>query len=381
MIFTESQKKLQAAVRDFAENELAPKVPEILETNGFSRELYRRFGELGFWRVGLPEEEGGTGGGQVEIAIIMEELAKVCPGFALAAEIPYSNIPVFLQEPTLKEKYAEKILTGEYVMSSGATPPEGQANTPEWPITLTPTEDGEGYYVNGTRLYGTNNKYSDVVIGYGKNEKGEVVGFAVDRDMPGWEHDDAPVKLGCAGQAGGTCTFDNVRIPKNYVTPTEIGTSETYYIVYDACAAEALGCMKGIYAKALDWICNRTSNYVPLIQHKGVAYKVAELKTWIELADSMVYDAAMARDAFVASGNPEDGDVWHMKAETAKVRVSEIGAMVCKECVKLFGGKGYHDINIYHYLGDSIDYTIMDQTNEIHFDAVLALMGLQSETE
>lgn len=376
MIFTEGQKRLQASVREFAEKELAPQVPEILATNGFSRDLYRRFGQLGFWRVGLPEEDGGVGGGQVEIAIIMEELAKVCPGFALSAEIAYSNIPIFLQQPALKERYAEKIISGEYVLASAATPPEGQANVPEWPITLTPTEDGEGYYVNGTRLYGTNNKYADVVVGYGKDENGNVVGFAVDKDMPGWNHDDAPVKLGCAGQGGGTCVFDNVRIPKDFITPTEIGTSEGYYIVYDACAAEALGCMKGIYAKAVDWICNRTSNFTPLIQHKGVAYKVAELKTYIELADSMVYDAACARDAFLETNDPEVGDIWHMKAETAKIRVSEIGAMVCKESVKLFGGLGYHDINIYHYLGDSIDYTIMDQTNEIHYDAVLALVGL-----
>lgn len=376
MIFTAEQERLRAAVRDFAENELAPAVPDIVANNGFSRELYRRFGELGFWRVGLSEEDGGTGGGQVEICIIMEELARVCPGFALSAEIAYSNIPIFLQQPALKERYAEKIISGEYVLSSGATPPEGQANVPEWPITLTPTEDGAGYYVNGTRLYSTNNRYSDVVVGYGKDDKGDVVGFAVDNTMPGWEHDDAPVKLGCAGQAGGTCTFDNVRIPREYITPTEIGTSEGYYIVYDACAAEALGCMKGIYEKAVDWICNRTSDHVPLIRHKGVAYKVAQLKTWIELADSMVYDAAQARDAYLATGDAKAGDVWHMKAETAKVRVSEIGTQVCKESVKLFGGRGYHDVNIYHYLGDSVDYTIMDQTNEIHYDAILALMGL-----
>lgn len=379
MIYTDEQKVLRASIREFAENELAPRVPEMLKNNAFPRDLYNRFGELGFFRVGLPKEVGGVGGGQVEICIIMEELARISAGFALSCELAYSNIPCFLQEQALIDKYLEPVISGKMVLSSGATDPVGQANTPEWGVMLTKTEDSEGYYVNGTRFYGTNNQPSDLVIGYGKNEEGQVCAFIVEDGTPGWEHDDAPVKLGCAGQGGGTCTFKNVRIPKEYVTPTEIGTSEGYYIVYNACAAEALGNMKGIFEKAVAWLQTRTANFVPLIEHKGVAYKVAYLKTLIELADTMVYDTASLRDAFVATGDPAIGDAWHMKAEACKVRVSEIGVEVCKECVKLFGGLGYHDVNLYHHLGDAMDYTIMDQTNEIHFDAILRLMGLNKD--
>ncbi|MDR1922467.1 MAG: acyl-CoA dehydrogenase family protein, partial [Candidatus Adiutrix sp.] len=67
---------------------------------------------------------------------------------------------------------------------------------------------------------------------------------------------------------------------------------------------------------------------------------------------------------------------WELKSESSKIRVSEVGVDIATECIKLHGGLGYHDPNIHHFLGDSMDYVIMDMTNEIHFGAIAALMEL-----
>lgn len=77
MIFTEDQELFRASVRDFAETVLAPAVPEILETGKVPREIYKQAGELGYPGINVPEELGGPGCGQVEVAILFDELARV----------------------------------------------------------------------------------------------------------------------------------------------------------------------------------------------------------------------------------------------------------------------------------------------------------------
>ncbi len=85
LIFTEEQKLLQQTVRDFAENEIRPRIKEIETSHDkfIPRDLYKRMGELGFFKTYVPKEYGGLGLGATEACIITEELSKVSLTFGL----------------------------------------------------------------------------------------------------------------------------------------------------------------------------------------------------------------------------------------------------------------------------------------------------------
>lgn len=373
MIFNVDQQLLRETVREFAETDLAAAVPEIMETNMLPDGLYERAAELGILSVNIPEEFGGVGLGQVETCIVFEELCKVCPGFALSIEQTIDSNNMILQSETLTEKYIEGLVDGTLRLGSGATPPEGQANTAEWKQSLTTVEGG--YRANGTWLYATNCDAGLVDI-YGLDENNDLHVCFVETAWDGVSVGPLDKKLGQAGNHGGTIRLDDVFIPFENVTEGSVGDSLTYYIVYNCCAAEALGCAEGLYEKTLEFCKVRTHDFKPLVEMSAVSYKLAELKSKLCMAKSMVYDCAEHQDEYFKTLDETQKQEWFLLAESTKICVSELLMDVAYECVKLHGGLGYHDRTVWRYLGDQLNYCIMDQTDEIHLGAIARLMGI-----
>lgn len=372
MIFTEEQELFRQSVREFAQNELAPLVPQILETNTYPPELLRKAADLGILGANYPEEWGGLGLGQVEVCIIFEEICKVCPGFGLSIEILLVSASHFVDAP-IRDKYLPALLAGETALGSGATPPTGQANGTESQLFFTKVDGG--YVANGTRLYATNH-IGDVAYCYGPDEEGNTRYAFFEKGMEGFEVLPNDKKIGQAGNNGGTMVFKDVFVPEEMTGVTGVGSGDVYYQVYDGCAAEALGCAKGLYEKALEWCQTRTHNFKPLTSMTAVSHKLAELQMTIIAAEALIYDCAVLNDEYYRTRDEEIGDRWRKTAEATKVIASEMLVPVAYECMKLFGGIGYHDPNIWHFMGDQLNYTHMDITNEIHYGSMAALMGL-----
>ena len=80
--FSEEDKMFRAAIRDFAQKEIAPLVEEAEEKEKFPRHLFPKAGDLGYLCVRYPEEYGGPGVGKVTECIYTEELHKICVGIA-----------------------------------------------------------------------------------------------------------------------------------------------------------------------------------------------------------------------------------------------------------------------------------------------------------
>lgn len=372
MLFTEEQELFRQSVREFAETEVAPLVPQIIETNTYPPELLEKAAELGILGANYPEEWGGLGLGQVEVCIIFEEICRVCPGFALSIEILLVSASHFVGD-AIRERYLPSLLAGKTALGSGATPPTGQANGTESKLFFTKVDGG--YRANGTRLYATNHA-ADVAYAYGPDEDGNTRYAFFEKGMEGFSAMPNDKKIGMAGNNGGTMVFDNVFVPEEMTGVTSVGDGDTYYRVYDGCAAEALGCAKGIFEKTLEWCQTRTHDFKPLTSMSAVSQKLAELKMKIIMAEALVYDCAVLNDEFDRTHDEELGARWRQTAEATKVQVSELLVPVAYECIKLHGGLGYHDPSIWRYLGDQLNYTHMDITNEIHYGQMAGLMGL-----
>ena len=381
MVFTEEQKLLRQSVREFCEKEVAPLVPDMVRTNIFPKGIIEKIGEMGFLRVAVPESVGGLGLGQVELNIVMEEIARVSPALALSCELSMVGAPNILMCKGATDKYMEKVMSGEYTICGIGTQPKGNPqNAVEWDVSLTRDEDGVGYRLNQTNICITNEADAGMMYVYCKDDKGELYNVFIEGDWEGVERFEPDMKLGQAGTGGGTVRFNNVYIPPENVAPAAAGAEDGLYRVLNACAAEALGCMKGIFEKTVEFCKTRTHNRLPMTTERAIAYKLAYLKTLIDTADALTYSAAVLRDEldpFDGTGDEDDVLAWHLRASASKVRVSEIGVEVCDECIKLHGGLGYHDPTFHHWLGDSVNYCMMDWNNEMHLENIAYKMKLQ----
>jgi len=336
------------------------------------REIYKQAGELGYPGLNVPEEFGGPGCGQVEVAILFEELARVSPGFALSIELALVSNNIIRSSERLTEKYLEGVMNGDILLAGAATDPKGQPNGAEWDPFIKKVEGG--YIANGTRLYSTNSD-CDLCYVVGSDEEGNVKAIFIEKGWEGFEQHPFDKKLGQAGNGGGTQTFKDVFVPEENVAEMAVGTSETYYTVYDGCAAEALGCIRGLYEKTMEFVENRTNAGRKLTDMTAVAYNIAEIRSKIYMCESMVYDVAQHQDAAQATGDAALTQKWYEMAESVKMRVGEMLMDCAKDLLKLNGGLGYHEPMVWRFVGDQLNYCMMDLTTEIHLGSMAMLMG------
>lgn len=369
MRFTEEQEQLREVARDFAENEMRPRIREFVENEGFMpRDLYKRLGELGFCGIMVPEEYGGAGKGMTELIIITEELSKVAPTMGLAlmcvapSMVPMSELPAF------RENFLPGILSGDVVFDGAVTDPSGHTNIPEWPIMATTVEGG--YLLNGTKQFVTCAAGVNLQEVYALDENRDMKRFLVQGDAEGFNHNAHEIKFGMKGSGGGTCTYQDVFVPKDWTIPTEVGGGVGYNWIWLQCATIGLGAMEGLFEKTADLLKSRTVNGVPLSQVQAVYESLALQYAKLQTCRSLVYDAC---EAYAV----DDLDDAFMKSQVAKIVLPGVALEVTKECLKLFGGRGYADVETYHYLADAVSTAIMDLTTEYVEEELASTIGLR----
>src|SRR5262245_5747584 len=112
----EEQDAFRGAVRDWAARALAPQVEQLEATETFPLDLFRELGRLGYLGVGIPEDEGGSGGDMVMRALLIEEVGRVNCGFAAAllGHVGLATIPLIkFGTAEQKERYLRPALAGE----------------------------------------------------------------------------------------------------------------------------------------------------------------------------------------------------------------------------------------------------------------------------
>lgn len=368
LIFTEEQKLLQQTVRDFAENEIRPRIKEIETSHDkfIPRDLYKRMGELGFFKTYVPKEYGGLGLGATEACIITEELSKVSPTFGLVLMCVMPGA-MFLTTNEHTQKYLEPVMNGDMVMNGGVTAPEGHTNVSEWSILARRKDNG--WALNGGHLFNTNNTAVDLHKAVGLCDDGKMRAFLFEGTAEGYEHSTPEFKFGMVS-SGGTSTYKDLWVPDELTFPYSVGTSFFYYNLYVICPMIALGGAEGLLAETIDWCKTRTKNFQPLNKMQAVGQKLAKLYTQLTVCRTEIYDACALLD------NVDTRDEGCLKAQMSKAYVPAVSVEVCRECIKLFGGLGYHDVTKFHYLADALAAGIMDLPTDYHYEGVAKLLGI-----
>ena len=338
--FSEDEVAFREAVRDFAENEIKPHVLHMDEKAELKSDLLAKLFEMGLMGIETPEKHGGAGSSFTMACIAVEELGRIDGSVSVLVDVQntlVTNALLKWASDAQKEKYLPKMArewVGAYALS------ESSSGSDAFALKLKAEEKGDKFILNGSKLWITNAKEANLFVVFANinlaaGYKG-ITGFLVEKSMPGFKVGKKEDKLGI--RASSTCEllFENCEVPKANVLG-EVGKGykiaiETLNEGRIGIGAQMIGIAAGAYEAALKYVQSREQFGKPIAQFQGVQFQLAEMRTELEAARLMVYNAARLKDA---------GEDFIEAAAMAKLYSSRAAEKITSKAIDLFGGNGF----------------------------------------
>lgn len=339
---TKEQQMIRDMVRDFAQNEIAPKAAEIDKTGEFPLETFKKMGELGMLGIPFPEKYGGSGGDTISYALAVEEVGRACgsTGLGYAAAVSLGATPIYaFGTEEQKMEHLVPLASGEALAAFGLTEPN--AGSDAGGTQTRAVLDGDEYVINGEKCWITNAEYSrtvTVTAVTGKNEKGRniISAFIVPTDTPGLKITSPYEKMGLNGSNTCEIILEDVRVPKeNLLGDPKRGFSQFLYTLDGgriSIAALSVGIAQGAFEAALKYANERKQFGTTISNFQAIQFKLADMAMEIELARNMYLKAAWLKD---------QGKPFTKEAAFAKLFASGTAVRTCDQAIQIHGGSGY----------------------------------------
>jgi len=298
---------LTESVSKFAQAHVAPYVSEMDEASKLRPEILEKLFSEGLMGIEIPEEYGGAGMSFTDAILAIEELAKVDPSIAVIVDIQNTLVNLaFLTYGTeeLKQKYLPRLATdtlASFCLSEASSGSDAFAMR----TTATPTADGNGYIINGNKLWISNANEAGLFLIFANANpeagyKG-ITAFVVERDTPGLIIGKKEDKLGI--RASSTCelAFDGLEVSKDCILG-EFGKGykiaiETLNPGRIGIGAQMIGLAQGTYDAAMRYILDRKQFGQSVADFQGLQFAYAQAQTEIEAARLLVLNAAALRES------------------------------------------------------------------------------------
>ena len=363
-ILTGEQLDLQAFARDFAAKELARVVKECDRKGEFPMEVFRKFCEVGFNSMFLPEAYGGQGLGAMDMVLVYEEFAKVDAGFICSASTGEFGIEPILVAGTEEQKkyYMDFILQGGLGAFALTEP---NAGSDAAATRTTAVRDGDDYILNGRKCFITSGPVANVysvfaTVDPSLGTKG-ISCFIVERDRPGVSVGKDEDKMGMRLSCTSDVIFEDVRIPaKNLVGAEGKGFGLAMKCLDRSRGVNSYGAL-GIAQRALDeavaYAKQRKTFGRPIIGHQGVQFLMADMEIDVTTARALLWQCAQMVDKGVF--DTKLGSV-------TKTFLSEMAMRVTTSAVQVLGGYGYsREYPVEKLMRDAKLWSIFEGTNQI----------------
>lgn len=365
-IISEEAQDVLNDVKDFCENEVKETAKECDKTGEWPKELYDQAFEMGLTTLEVPEEYGGPGFSRVDVAALMEEMAKADAGFATTISASgLGTKPVLIGgNEEQKKKVCDILLNGGFgafcLTEPGAGSDAGAGTT-----TAVFDPETNEYVLNGTKCFITNGGIADFYCVTAMTDKDKGVKgmsmFLVEKGTPGLSSGKEEDKMGIRTSNTTEVILEDVRVPKENLLGKEGDGFKIAMQTLDQARAW-MGCVStGIAQRALDEAIaygkERKQFGKPVIKNQAMQFKVADMEIGIETARQMVAHALTLMD----QGKPHSKE-----AAIAKAYGSDVAMKNATEAVQMFGGYGYsREYPVEKLMRDAKIFQIFEGTNEI----------------
>lgn len=362
----ENRKTIRDTIRDFAEKVIKPVVMEYDESQKFPIEILHQLGELGFLGILVPEEYGGAGLGYVEYSIVVEELARIDPSFALSVAahngLCTNHILVHANEE-LKRKYLPDLASGKKIGAWGLTEPSSGSDAAA--MQTTAVLEGGNYILNGTKNFITHGESGKIAVVMAVTDKSKgkkgISAFILEKGFPGFSAGKKENKLGMRASETTQLLFENCIVPKENLIGSEgEGFVQAMKILEGgriSIAALSVGLAQGCLEASIAYSKERKQFNKSISEFQGIQFKLADIATDLEAARLLTYKAAALKDS---------GKNIFAAAAKAKLFASEIATKAANEAVQIFGGYGFvKDYPVEKFYRDVKLLTIGEGTSEV----------------
>ncbi len=343
---------------DFFEKEIEPRAREVDLKAEFPRESMSKLFQQGFTSTSFPKEYGGLELPWPVYVAAMEMCGKACASTALSIAIHGTcceGLRMF-GSSDLKKKYLSQMISGEALAGFSLTEPGSGSDAKN--MKTQARLEGNGWVINGTKMFTTNGGYCQVYFLFAKTPKGPSA-FIVDADQA--KSSRHIEKLGCRGSVTAEVVLENAKVPKDNLVGVEgEGFEYAKRMLYGGrvtVAALTVGIAQAAFDKAVKYGKERTAFNQPIANFEMIREKLALMLTQINSSRLMAYRAARLKDLH----RP-----FESEAAEAKLLATESGLSVCNEAIQIFGGYGYADeFDVHRHWRDARLMTIGEGTSEI----------------
>lgn len=367
---TDEHKMIRDAARDFAQSEIAPIAAELDEIGEFPQKTVKKMGALGFMGIEVPEQYGGAGLDTLAYVLALEEICRADAAHGVIMSVNNSlychGILKFGTEEQ-KKKFITPVASGKAVGAYSLTEPTSGSDAAN--MKSRATRDGDSYVLNGRKSWVTSGPVAEYVVVFmmtnpEKKQKG-VSAFLVEANAPGLVRGKKEPKLGIRASATSELIFDNVRVPAENLLGQEGEGFKIAMTVLDVgrigIAAQALGIAEAAYEAARQYAGQREAFGQPIGAFQGTGFKIADMKTRIEAARLLLYNAALKKERSKTSG-----ERFSQEAAMAKLFASETAMYVTHAALQIHGGMGYSkELPVERYFRDAKITEIYEGTSEI----------------
>ena len=364
LVPTQEAADLLDLTREIAREELAPRVAAAEAEEAFPREVFRTLGRAGL--LGLPYgEEFGGGGQPYEVYLqVLEEIAAVWASVGVGVSVHgLSCFGLATQgTPEQQQRWLPEMLGGDLLGAYCLSEPH--AGSDPAAMRTAAVRDGDAYVLTGEKAWVTHGGQADfykVMARTSDHRSRGISCFLVPADSPGLTADPAERKMGLTGSTTALMRFEGVRVDADRRLGAEGMGLPIALAGLDSgrlgIAAVAVGLAQGALDDALAYAKERETFGVPIIEHQGLAFLLADMAAAVETARAITLHAARLKDA---------GLPYSQQASIAKLVATDNAMKVTTDAVQVLGGYGYtRDFPVERYMREAKVMQIFEGTNQI----------------
>lgn len=333
---------------------------------GYNPKVWTTFADLGWTAVPFSEDDGGFGGGAVDMTVVMERFGR-----GLVVEPYLANVVLAggvlrrAASDAQKSAWLAPLIAGELQATLAFV--EAQSRYDSSNILTTARQDGDSWHITGSKAYVLNGGNADLLIvpartGGKQSDEDGISLFAIASDAAGLSVRDYQT---IDGQRAAELELNDVTVSSDkLIGEVNKGYAALQAAIADATlavSAEAIGIMSVLAEKTIEYCKSRVQFGVPISSFQALQHRMVDMYTACEQSRSLMMWAAMA----IESGGTESESALH----ALKYQVGKSGTRVGEEAVQLHGGMGVTwDLDVAHYFKRLTAINLMFGNADWHLD-------------